>query len=174
MQYKAVFLDRDGTINEDIGFPHKIEHFKLLPGVCEGLIKLQSAEYKLIIITNQSGIGRGVYRLEDFYAFNNHLVKILNQNGINISRTYYCPHHPDDNCECRKPKPKLIQDAAKDLNLDISSSWMIGDKLSDIQMGENAGCQGAVLLDPKYVQDINKPKLKNLIEAADYILTHEL
>jgi D-glycero-D-manno-heptose 1,7-bisphosphate phosphatase len=170
MKNKAIFLDRDGTINEDISFPHKIEQCHILPGACEGLIKLQSAGYKLVIITNQSGIGRRVYSLDDFFTFNNYLLNILSQNGIIINRTYFCPHHPDDNCECRKPKTKFIQDAAKELNLDISNSWMIGDRLSDIEMGEKAGCKGTILLDSGYVKDYNKPKFKNLDEAADYIL----
>ena len=96
---KAAFLDRDGTLVEDIGYHHKIEDFKLIPNVIEGLKLLK--DYKLFIVTNQSGIGLGFYKLKDFKNFNNHLLEELKKHKIKIEKIYYCQHKPEDNCECR-------------------------------------------------------------------------
>ena len=101
---KAVFVDRDGVITEDIGYVHKIEDFKLVPNAIEGLKLLK--DYKLFIITNQSGIGRCYYKIEDFLNYNKRVLKELQKHIIKIEKTYYCPHKPEDNCECRKPKIK--------------------------------------------------------------------
>src|SRR3989338_5899806 len=132
---KAVFLDRDGVITEDIGYVHKVEDFKLIKNAAEGLRSLK--DYKLFIVTNQSGIGRGYYKLEDFMDYNNRVVEELKKNKIKIEKTYYCPHKPDDNCECRKPKTKLIKDAEKEFNIDLKKSFVVGDKKIDVEMGKN-------------------------------------
>ncbi|MBW2984842.1 HAD family hydrolase [Candidatus Woesearchaeota archaeon] len=141
---KAVFLDRDGVLNEDPGYVHKVEHFKLFPGVIEGLKLLK--DFKLIIITNQSGIGRGYYSEDDFHNFNNHLVDELKKCGIKIEKTYYCPHHPDDKCDCRKPSIKLLNKAVDEFNIDLKESWVIGDHPHDIKMGKTAGCKAIYML----------------------------
>ena len=116
----AVFLDRDGTLNEDTMYPHKIHHFKMLPGVIDGLKKL-SKKYIFVIITNQSGIGRGVFKEEDFQNFNNHLITTLKKEGIEIKKTYHCPHTSEQVCECRKPSAKYINDAAEEFGIDIKN-----------------------------------------------------
>src|SRR3989338_1410999 len=101
---KAVFLDRDNVIIEDNGFVHKTEDFELLPNAIEGLKLLK--KYSMFIVTNQSGIGRGYFTMKDFEKFNNHLSQQLKKNNIKIKKTYICPHKPEDNCDCRKPKAK--------------------------------------------------------------------
>lgn len=177
---KAIFLDRDGTLNDDTMYPHKIEHFELLPGVIEGLKKL-SKEYIFIIITNQSGIGRGIYTEEDFHKFNNHLVSELKKEGIEIKKTYYCPHHPDEDCDCRKPHTKNIKDAAKEFNIDIGDSWTIGDHPPDIKMGLDAGTKTIFMLTGHGKQHIDEIKgslkpdyiAENFLQAAEFILKND-
>lgn len=137
---KAIFLDRDGTLNEDQGYVHKLEDFKLLPGVIEGL-KLLKNDFLFFIITNQSGIGRGYYTIEDFHNFNNHLLKVLEEHNIKILKIYYCPHSPYESCDCKKPKTKNIEKFVLDYNIDIKESWVIGDHPTDSLLGINAGCK---------------------------------
>ncbi|MHA1915428.1 MAG: D-glycero-alpha-D-manno-heptose-1,7-bisphosphate 7-phosphatase [Promethearchaeota archaeon] len=139
-KYKAIIFDRDGTLIEDRNYAYKIEDFEILPGVIEGL-KILQEEFKFFIVTNQSGIGRGYYSVEDFHTFNNHLIIELKNEGIEIIETYFCPHKKEDRCECRKPKTKFIDLIIDEYNIDIKKSWMIGDHPSDIQFGLNAGCQ---------------------------------
>ncbi|MFX1428604.1 MAG: D-glycero-alpha-D-manno-heptose-1,7-bisphosphate 7-phosphatase [Promethearchaeota archaeon] len=135
---KAIILDRDGTLIEDKNYAYKIEDFELLDGVIEGLKLLQN-DFLLFIVTNQSGIGRGYYTIEDFEKFNNHLINIFKKQEIQILKTYFCPHLREENCDCRKPKIKFIEDIIRDFNIDIKRSWMIGDHPSDIQFGINGG-----------------------------------
>ncbi|MEK6943334.1 MAG: HAD family hydrolase [Nanoarchaeota archaeon] len=174
----AVFLDRDGTLNEDTMYPHKIHHFKMLPGVIDGLKKL-SKKYIFVIITNQSGIGRGVFKEEDFQNFNNHLITTLKKEGIEIKKTYHCPHTSEQVCECRKPSAKYINDAAEEFGIDIKKSWVIGDHLHDLEMGINAGCRSVYMLTghgKMHINDIEKSKTKpdftanNFLEAANFIM----
>ncbi len=176
MSGKAVFLDRDGVIIEDKGYPHKIEEFKLAKNAISGLKSLK--QYQLFIITNQSGIGRGLYTVQDFFRLNEHLLGELKKHEIKIEKTYYCPHKPEDNCECRKPKIKLLKEAEKDFNIILKSSFVIGDMKSDIELGKNAGCGTILVLtgngigardeaDPDYVA-------KDLLDAANWILKRTL
>ncbi|MDR4506139.1 MAG: HAD family hydrolase [Candidatus Scalindua sp.] len=140
----AVFLDRDGTINNDSGYVHKPEDLLILPGVIEGLQLLN--RYKLFIITNQSGVGRGYFTIEEFFIFNDLLVTKLNENNITIENTYCCPHRPDADCDCRKPKIKHLKDAEKKYKIDLSQSYVIGDRASDIEMGRRGGCKTMLVL----------------------------
>ena len=172
MKNKAIFVDRDGVISEDVGYVHKIEDFKLIQNSIEGLKLLK--DYKLIFITNQSGIGRGYFTIKDFENFNNHLIEELKKQNIKIEKTYVCPHKPDDNCECRKPKTKLIKDAKKEFNIDLSKSFMIGDKKIDIQMGHNAGCKSILVLTGNGMKEKENSEAdyvaKDLLEAAKWII----
>lgn len=143
---KAVFLDRDGVINKDFGYVCKIENFHFYENVFEALKKLQKAGYKLIIITNQSGIGRGYYTEEDFLKLTEYMLNEFSKDGINIDKVYYCPHHPDSEdpkyalyCDCRKPNTKMIKDAVKEFNIDKTKSFLIGDKETDIEAGLKEG-----------------------------------
>lgn len=167
----AIFFDRDGVVVEDAGFHYKIEDFKLIPHAVEGLKLLKN--YKLFIVTNQSGIGRGYYTLKDFENFNNHLIRELEKNNIKIQKTCVCPHKPEDNCECRKPKPKLIKDAAKEFDINLSKSFMIGDKKRDIEMGHNAGCKSILVLTGKGMKEKENSKAdyvaRDLLDAAKWI-----
>jgi D-glycero-D-manno-heptose 1,7-bisphosphate phosphatase len=176
MGNKAIFLDRDGVLNEDSGYVHKIEDFNILPGVIDGLKRLR--DFRFFIVTNQSGIGRGYYTVDDFHKFNNHLLDELKRHEIKIEKTYFCPHHPDVMCECRKPNAKSVMEAAKNFDIDLSNSWVVGDHVSDIQLGKNAGCKTIYLLTghgQKHLKEalLVKPDYiaATFEEVADYILS---
>ncbi|BCD67616.1 D-glycero-beta-D-manno-heptose 1,7-bisphosphate 7-phosphatase [Nitratiruptor sp. YY09-18] len=152
--HKAVFLDRDGVINVDKGYVGNIENFEFIDGVLESLRRLQQRGFKLIIITNQSGIGRGYYTLKDFQKLTKFMLQNLRDEGITIDGVYFCPHHPDEKCSCRKPAPGMIMQAAKEHEIDLSSSWLIGDKMSDIEAAKNAGIPNTILLQNKRLIDV--------------------
>ena len=128
---RAIFLDRDGTINIDNNYIYKISDFKFIEGAIEALKMFQNNKYKLIIITNQSGIAKGFFKEKDLEILNIWLKNELKQNGVIIDAIYYCPHNANDNCNCRKPKIGLFEKAIKEFNIDISKSYAIGDKLRD-------------------------------------------
>ncbi|MHA3770142.1 D-glycero-alpha-D-manno-heptose-1,7-bisphosphate 7-phosphatase [Verrucomicrobiota bacterium sgz303538] len=133
----AVFLDRDGTLMEEVEYCRDPEKVRLLPGVPEGLARLKEAGFRCIIITNQSGIGRGWITMPEYEAVHARLLELLNK-GL-IDATYFCPDAPGTPCECRKPAPGMVLSAARDLGLDLSRSWFVGDKDSDVGCGRNAG-----------------------------------
>lgn len=172
---KAIFIDRDGTLNEDPGYVHKIEDFKLLPGVVEALNLLKN-DFKFVIISNQSGIGRGYYKEKDFHKFNNKLVEELKKQNIIIEKTYFCPHTPEENCSCRKPSITFIKQAEKEFNLNLKESFVIGDHPHDIELGKNANCKTIYLLTghgKRHKKEIkDKPDFiaDNLLEAARWII----
>ena len=143
---KAVFLDRDGVINEDYGYVHKIEDFKFRDGVFEGCKYLQDKGYKLFIVTNQSGINRGYYTKEDFLHLTEWMKKQFLENNIEIIDVEFCPHKPDEGCECRKPNIGMIKNLVKKYDIDLSQSIMIGDKDSDMKLAENAGIDKKILI----------------------------
>jgi len=143
---RAVFLDRDGVINEDTGFPHKIEDLCLLPGVIEALQQLQCMGFLLFFVTNQSGIGRGYYSVADFNRFNNEIIQRLAKHGIRIEKTYFCPHHPEDKCECRKPGIVNLKKAEAAYGVSLSDSYVIGDRQNDIDLARGAGCRAVGVL----------------------------
>ena len=142
---RFVFLDRDGTLVRDTGYPHRPTDYELLPGVVEGLLALKDAGYHLAIVTNQSGIGRGLYDEAAFHAFNELLLADLAEAGIEITGTFFCPHTPDAGCSCRKPLPGLFERARDVLGADLAASWAIGDSERDLEAGLAAGCRGAIL-----------------------------
>lgn len=146
--HRAVFLDRDGTLNEECNYLHRPEDWRWLPGVVDGLVKLHQAEYLLVVITNQAGIARGYYTEEQMHALHTWVNVQLRQHGVSISGFYFCPHHPEftpGGCTCRKPSPLLLKKAAAELNIDLGKSWMVGDKLLDIQAGNAAGCRSILV-----------------------------
>lgn len=162
---KVVFLDRDGVINVDKGYTHKIVDFELTPMAIEGLQKISSLGYKMLIITNQSGIGRGIYGEEDFWRFQNHLVKTLAEGGVILDGIYYCPHRPEDACGCRKPETGMIRQARNDFEVSLSESFLIGDSPTDIVCGKSGGLQTIFLSD----SDNKKAALEsNNIQAHYY------
>ncbi len=170
---KAIFLDRDGTINKYVGFLRDINQFELIDGVTEAIKKINHSDYLCIVITNQPVIARGEVTLEELDEIHNKMQTLLGNDGAYIDALYYCPHHPDKgfagerieykiNCDCRKPKPGLILQAAKEYNIDLSESWMIGDGKNDVQCGINAGCKTG-LIGNEIKVDINDESLLSII-----------
>lgn len=162
---KAMFLDRDGVINIDKGYVYKIEDFEFIDGIIEILREYQEKGYLLIIITNQAGIARGYYTEDDYLVLNRWMIDKLQGQGINITKVYYCPHHPEHgigkykkDCNCRKPKPGMIQKAVRDFNIDLSNSILIGDKASDVEAGIKAGIKDVRLIEKDTVKTILKIK----------------
>lgn len=143
---KAVFLDRDGVINLDKAYVSKIEDFEFCEGVFEALAHFQRLGYLLIIVTNQSGIGRGYYSEEDFQILSDWMQKELLHVKIKIDAIYHCPHAPEVNCACRKPKSGMFLKAIEDFDIDVANSWMIGDKETDMEAAIVAGIPNTILL----------------------------
>ena len=164
---KCVFLDRDGTIARDVPYCSSPEQFELLPGAGESIRLFNIAGYKVILITNQSGVGRGYFTEEMLGLIHEKMKVKLADYGAHIDAIYYCPHHPDENCECRKPKPKLIIHAAEDFHIDLGRSYLIGDSAKDIEAGKAAGCK-TILIGKMDIANTPKPDYAaaNLIEAA--------
>lgn len=143
---RAVFLDRDGVINRDTGYVCRAEQFELLPGVIPGLSTLQGAGFALVVVTNQSGIGRGYYSAADYEQLNRHFLQLMTAQRIQITDVLHCPHAPEEGCDCRKPRPGMILEAARRWHLDLGNSYLIGDGARDIEAGKAAGLRGCVLL----------------------------
>ncbi|WP_315788825.1 HAD family hydrolase [Fischerella sp. JS2] len=153
MTNRAVFLDKDGTLIEDVPYNVKPDLIKLTQGAIAGLQLIQAHAYKLIVISNQSGVARGYFPELELLVVKEHLCKLLSQQDITLDDFYYCPHHPDGvvaeyaiTCECRKPEPGLILRAAYEHNIDLQKSWFIGDILNDVEAGQRAGCK-TILID---------------------------
>ena len=144
MKEKAVFLDRDGVINIEKNYLYKISDFEFIDGIFESCQYLQDLGYRLFIITNQSGIGRGYYNLDDFEKLNNWMLNQFKAKNINISQVEFCPHTPEGNCNCRKPKTLMIDNILKNYNIDLEKSWLIGDKISDILCAKNANIKNTI------------------------------
>ncbi|MDB2670801.1 D-glycero-beta-D-manno-heptose 1,7-bisphosphate 7-phosphatase [Candidatus Pseudothioglobus singularis] len=146
MTIKTIFLDRDGVINKEINYLHKIEDFEFINGIFEACQYLESLNYKIIITTNQSGISRGYYTEIDFQKVTNWMLGQFNINNVEILDVIYCPHLPSDFCDCRKPKPGMFLTAKIKHNIDMKNSWMIGDKENDIKAANNAGIMNTILV----------------------------
>ena len=144
--HRAVFLDRDGVINHDLGYVSRWNDFKLLPGVVAAMADLQALGYRLIVVTNQSGIGRGFYTEGDFAELSTRFIDFLADSGVTLTAIYHCPHHPTEalggykkDCDCRKPQPGMILRGLEEWQLVPEACALVGDKPSDIQAGQNAG-----------------------------------
>lgn len=153
MTARALFLDRDGTLVHARHYPSRPEELVLYDGVTGALRRLQAAGFKLVIVTNQSGIARGLFTEDDLMVMHDHLAHELAAGGVRVDGFYHCPHHPDGiveglavACDCRKPEPGMILRASSDLGIDTGASWFVGDILADVEAGNRAGCR-TVLVD---------------------------
>lgn len=175
---KAVFLDRDGTLNEEKEYLHKWEDFEWLPTVREGLVKLKQAGYLLIVVSNQSGIARGYYTCADVDELHKKINKDLWQkDNILLDSFYYCPHHPDISaiCSCRKPASGMILEAMEKYQIDPRQSWLIGDKKIDVEAGLNAGVQPILVLTGYGKEQMKQispfiPVCANFLTAVNHII----
>lgn len=172
---KAIFLDRDGTINKYVGFLRKIDEFELLPGVAEAIKRINESGYLTIVVTNQPVIARGEVSVSELNLIHNKMETMLGKQGAYVDALYYCPHHPDRgfegevvelkiDCDCRKPKPGMLIAASKDFNIDLSSSWMIGDGRNDVGAGKAAGCKTVLIGEEDYGQDVTSSSLLATVE----------
>jgi len=171
---RAAFIDRDGVLNEDLGYVFRAEDFHWLPGAIVALARLQRAGYALVVVTNQSGIARGFYSEADLARLNSHMQAELQAQGVALAGIYACPHHPQArvaayrrDCDCRKPAPGLILQAAQALSLDLGRSCLFGDKASDIEAGRAAGvgrCY-AIGTAPAAGEDGRFPSLHGAVDA---------
>lgn len=172
---KAVFLDRDGTINKYVGFLRDIDEFELLDGVADAIKKINASGYLAIVVTNQPVIARGEVSFEELERIHNKMETLLGKEGAYLDAIYFCPHHPHKgyegerpelkfDCNCRKPKPGMLLKAAQDFNIDLAQSWMIGDGENDIRAGQNAGCRTALIGNETYGQTVTVSSLKNFVD----------
>ncbi|MDG2308829.1 MAG: HAD family hydrolase [Candidatus Binatia bacterium] len=144
--YRFVFVDRDGTLIQEVGYGHRLEDYALLPGVIDALHDLRDAGYRFAIVTNQSGLGRGIFKLENYEEFHGRLLDDLAAADITIEKTYMCPHAPSESCTCRKPNPSSLFNARDELGANLAESWMIGDHVKDVTLAANAGASGILVL----------------------------
>ena len=185
MSRPAVFLDRDGTIIEEVNYLRSLDQLKLFPWSARAVRALNEAGYAVVVITNQAGVARGLFDEAHVEATHGALTEALAAQGAHIDAYYYCPHHPDaaderyrQECACRKPAPGLVLRAGDEMGLDLSRSWMVGDRWGDIEAGVSAGARGILVRTGYGAQDAAAPPanaradaiLDNLMEAVDWIL----
>ena len=172
MPIKTIFLDRDGVINKDINYLHKIDDFEFIDGIFDACLYFQSLGYRIIIITNQSGISRGYYSELDYQNLTQWMLAKFKKENINILDIFHCPHGPGYTCDCRKPKPGMFLKAKAKHNTDMEKSWMIGDKDIDILAANRAGIHNTILLKSSYKIDKSKANFfLNSIQQVKQIIT---
>jgi D-glycero-D-manno-heptose 1,7-bisphosphate phosphatase len=173
---KAVFIDRDGTLIEEVNFLSRIEDLRFFPFTLEAVELLKDNGFLVIVVTNQSGIGRNIFGEDAMHAIHD---EIQSHVGGKLDQFYYCPHRPDDGCRCRKPNLGMIEDAKRDFGIDFEKSWMIGDKRIDVETGFNAGLGTAMVMTgygKRHLNELtNRPDViaENLLEAARAIVKSE-
>lgn len=185
---KAVFLDRDGTLNKEVGHLSDLDDLALFPTAGRAIRVLNKNHFKVIIVSNQAGIAKGFLTEQALKEIHQKLLEELEKSGASMDAIYYCPHHPEgkvaryrQNCTCRKPKPGMYRQAAQDLNIDPKNSYAVGDKADDIVSGAKAGCTTILVLTGYGKQELEKldqkfrPNFvaKDLMEAVEWILTNE-
>lgn len=177
MSHKAIFLDRDGTVT--VGTPtyervDSLDKVELLPKTLQALQLLAPLDYSIFFITNQAGISEGLITVDEFYEINDKVLGLIQPSGIHVLKTYLCPHTEQDDCDCRKPKPKLLLDAAQEYDIDLAHSWMIGDRPSDVMTGINAGTKAILVKTgvPTVESDQATATVPSLLEAVQFIIDH--
>jgi D-glycero-D-manno-heptose 1,7-bisphosphate phosphatase len=190
MSNRAIFLDRDGTLNEEVGYIAEFGQFRLFGFAAEAVGLINEAGWRAIVVTNQSGVARGCFSEEFLRQVHEQMTDSLRQQGARIDAVYYCPHHPElgqppyrRDCDCRKPKPGLIEKAAKDFNLDLARCFVIGDRYRDVEMGHAAGTRGVMVMtgfgreeyESQHGQWPRQPEFiaENVLEAVRWILNRE-
>jgi D-glycero-D-manno-heptose 1,7-bisphosphate phosphatase len=143
---RAVFLDRDGTIGEELGYVNHIDRFQIFPFAAEAIRELNRAEISVIVVTNQSGIARNIFPESLVHEVHKKMVAELAGGGAWVDAIYFCPHKSEDACECRKPNPGLLHRAAREHGLDLAASWIVGDRYADLEMGHTAGARGILVM----------------------------
>lgn len=168
---KILFLDRDGTIIKDKGYMYRPEDIEFIEKAVEAMVIFQK-NYQLVVVTNQSGIGRGRYKVQDYEIFNKAFLMQLHKRGVSIRALLYCPHSPEDNCRCRKPKTWLVNKWLKNekLELDVNHSYVIGDKQSDVELASNLGIKGILISRAKGIVPNKNMVISSLYEATEIIL----
>ena len=165
MTIKTIFLDRDGVINKEVGYLFRIIDFKFIEGVFDACLYFQQLDYKIIIISNQSGITRGYYSERDYLELTKWMLNQFNIKGISILDILYCPHGPESSCECRKPKPGMLIEAKDKYNISMKDSWMIGDKETDIEAANLSGINNTILVRSGHLVDESNSKSKFTIDS---------
>lgn len=169
---RLVLIDRDGTINVEKHYLSSPEQIELLPQAAEGIKLLNEIGLRVVVVTNQSGVGRGFFDLHKLEEINNHLQEVLKNEGAGVDAIYFCPHLPEDACNCRKPLTEMADRAARDFNAELSESFVIGDKVADIELGKNIGASTILVRTGygKIAEQEKEPKphyiVENLFEAA--------
>ena len=169
MPIKTIFLDRDGVINKEKKYLYKIEDFDFIDGVFNACKYFLRLEYKIIIITNQSGISRGLYTISDYEKVTNWMVEQFRSEKIDIFDIFYCPHEPNDGCKCRKPNPGMFFEAKNKHNINMSESWMIGDSERDIIAASSAGIKNTILVRSGHKFDEENSKAKFYLDSIKEI-----
>jgi D-glycero-D-manno-heptose 1,7-bisphosphate phosphatase len=167
MNPKALFIDRDGIINQDFGYVSSVADFKFTDGIFELLTCFARAGYLLVVVTNQSGIGRGYYTQSDFECLTQWMLERFSEHGLEIKDVFFCPHTPDEQCHCRKPDTGMIEAAVNIHRIDLSHSWMIGDKFSDVQLARNSGISKAIFIGEQGCEAADFA-FANIQDCADY------
>ncbi|MCK4307528.1 HAD-IIIA family hydrolase [candidate division WOR-3 bacterium] len=168
---RAVFMDRDGTVIREKNYTTDPKEVKLLPTSASAIKLLKNEGFKILVVTNQSGVGRGYFSLGDLHRVNERILELLKTEGTCVDKVYFCPHSPEDNCECRKPKPGMVNQAKKEFDIDLKQSYVIGDRPEDIELGKRAGLQTILVLTGygKDVLKLSKPdfEVKGLLKTLD-------
>ena len=167
MTIKTIFLDRDGVINKDTNYLSKIEEFEFINGIFKTCQYLLSMGYKIIVVTNQSGISRGYYSEKDFQNITKWMLSQFEINGVDILDVFHCPHSPDSNCNCRKPMPGMFIKAKNIHNIDFEKSWMIGDSERDISAANLAGIKNTILVNTSNSEDEVASKAKFFLDSVE-------
>lgn len=186
----AVFLDRDGTVSEEVGYVNHVGRFRLLPRAAQGIRRINESDYLAVLVTNQAGVARGYFKESLVIAVHERLEELLAKNGAHLDGIYYCPHHPTageppyrQDCDCRKPKPGMVLAAQRDLNIDVAQSFMVGDKHSDITFAQSVGMQGVLVKTGYGLGEIEQwsaewteqpdQVCEDLLDAVEWILSRD-
>ena len=167
MPIKTIFLDRDGVINKEVNYLHKIKDFQFIDGIFEACQYLENLDYRIIIITNQSGISRGYYTELDFQILTDWMILQFKNNNISILDVFHCPHLPNTDCDCRKPKPGMLLEAKSKYNIDMQKSWFIGDTETDIIAANNSNITNTILVKSGHKINENETNAKFVLESIN-------